>query len=333
MNHTITTHATSIDGWLAERRSHPYSVGASDVPAILGVSPYRTPWDVWASHHAPHLLSDDSDPRDLARGHALEPAVLRMWSEATGRPVQHFDRAVTRLADAPWATFSPDGITDGGEHVEAKTIRDGRGLPASGVLTWDDAPDNAALWSHVVQAAWTSVVLGVERTHLAVLGPFFDLYVYEVPTDARIRAAIFRRVEAWRATHLVGGVEPEKGRPISLPRGTESAHEDALPEADDVEADAIRRWLDAKAAADKARSTLKWLDGIASAAREDVIALARVDHGPGLRVGDTSVAWKVGTRRTASVGAVEKFAPDLVAKIVKTSTTRRLVVVGQEDSE
>ena len=330
MSRTIATRATSRDGWLAERRASPFSVGASDVPAILGVSPYRTPWDVWASHHAPHLLDEPTNVADLERGHHLEAAVLRMWSAATGRDVVCYDNAVTRLAEHPWATFSPDGLTDGPEHVEAKTILDGRGLPPSGVLSWDDAPANDALWSHVVQAAWTSVVLGSDVAHLAVLGPFFDLYVYTVPTPADVRAKLFRAVSAWRETHLVGGVEPDKGRPLSLPRGTEESGDD-LPDATDDEAAKIEAWLRAKDAADKAKATAKWLDGIATAARDEVAALPRMDHGPGLRHGDVCATWSVKSRTTASIQAVRKYAPDLLDKLCKTSTTRRLVIAGQED--
>lgn len=331
MIETIRTVAPDRDAWLAARRAEPYSVGASDVPAILGVSPYRTPWDVWASHHAPEHVNEPGNPADLARGHHLEAAVLRMWSAATGRDVEHHDYTVIRLLDSPWATFSPDGLS-GPEHVEAKTIRDGRGLPPSGVLSWDDAPANAALWSHVVQAAWTSVVLGTDRTHLVVMGPFFDVYTYEIPTPSELRDKLMRAVSTWRETHLVGGVEPDRGRPVEIPRGTEST-DDELPAADDAEAEAIAGWLSAKASADKAREHVRWLDGLANEARDKVAALARIDRGPGLRVGASAVSWKVTTRRTVTVGAVEKHAPDLADTLIKTSTTRALRVSGTEDAE
>ena len=71
------------DEWLTARKARIAAggLGSTTAGALLSLSPWRTPWDVWAAVHAPHLLDDTpSNPRLLARGLALEPlADLLYW--------------------------------------------------------------------------------------------------------------------------------------------------------------------------------------------------------------------------------------------------------------
>lgn len=79
----LRIYASRAD-WLEARKARiaAGSIGSTTAGALLGVSPWKSKWDVWAGVHARHLLSDDgSDSRLLARGLALEPLVDQLYRD------------------------------------------------------------------------------------------------------------------------------------------------------------------------------------------------------------------------------------------------------------
>lgn len=226
---TFDTH----DEWLNERRAG-FGVGASAVGAILGESSYRSPWDVWSTHHAPGAVNP-GNVAQLQRGHHLERHILRLYGEAQGIEVKHYDRTICYHPDQPWARFSPDGIRADGGIVEVKTARGG--------WAWRDVQDpiETAADLHYLpsvayglQAYWQMLVSGAEFVDLVVLPLGHELaavadalamdhpaaletlaeaikgslVVVRVMRDAQFLKRLGDRVAAWRAKHLVDGLEP-----------------------------------------------------------------------------------------------------------------------------
>jgi putative phage-type endonuclease len=301
--------------WLAAR-PRGFRIGASDVPAILGVSPYKTPHDVWASRHRPEAVRDRVDEKAARRGRALESGVLAMYAAETGQHVRHYDNATVRHASVEWAVMSPDGIRADGVPVEAKTTNTDREWPASGPLSWREAPSRDELWSHVVQATWEAVVLEADTAEIAVLLPVFgagfDLRIYTVATPASLRRWLLDKIAEWRDAHLVGGAEPEQGRPLTLPRGTEARDPNTdLPEATDEEAAAVAAWRACAAARGDAEKAV-------DAAKDAVMGLARLDKGAGLRVPSLGldVVWQTSSKAYISPSAVEAADPELFDRLV-----------------
>lgn len=70
--------------WLAARRS---GIGGSDIAAIAGLSPWRTPLSVWLDKTG-QSQGDAINPIRAMIGHALEPEAARKYTEDTGRKVQ-----------------------------------------------------------------------------------------------------------------------------------------------------------------------------------------------------------------------------------------------------
>ena len=65
--------------WLQERRT---GIGGSDVPAILGISPYGSPYSVWADKLG--LLPERECSEAMRQGADLEAYVSRRFCEETG---------------------------------------------------------------------------------------------------------------------------------------------------------------------------------------------------------------------------------------------------------
>lgn len=151
--------------WLAKRRQ---GVGASDIAGIMGVSPYTTPFQVWASkvHDIPEVTDDEA----MHWGQALESVILDEWGK-TNWPV--VDRGLLlRSTERPHFMATPDGLLDNGDHgavAEAKNSTDWR---------WTEIPLHYRL-----QVQWQLVVTGYPRGYLIVLHGGRHLETYEIEAD------------------------------------------------------------------------------------------------------------------------------------------------------
>lgn len=108
--------AASRRRWLARRRK---GLTATDVPAILGYSPWATPVDVWLNKRD----GDDSSPSyAMQRGNALQPLVAAEWARTTGAELVRPPLLVGH-PELPWLLASLDycALTvDGFAVVEVK---------------------------------------------------------------------------------------------------------------------------------------------------------------------------------------------------------------------
>lgn len=78
---------TAKQAWLAERRQ---GIGGSDVAAILGLSPWRTPVDVWLDKTGRAAPKPETNAMRI--GTELENLVAKMYCEETGRAVQRHNK-------------------------------------------------------------------------------------------------------------------------------------------------------------------------------------------------------------------------------------------------
>lgn len=88
--------------WLDYRKSR---IGSSDIPAILGISPWCTPYQLWRQKlgFAPPPQLNAA----MRRGNELEPVVRKMVEDEVGCS---FPDAVVEHRELPWAIASLDGI-------------------------------------------------------------------------------------------------------------------------------------------------------------------------------------------------------------------------------
>ena len=105
-NRYFTTIRCANNAEWIERRKQ--GVGGSDVAAIMGLSPWRTPAEVWLEKTGRVEPDDISDKPYVAFGNIMEPLVGRWYSE------RHPDRRVRRVnaicqsIARPWAQASLD---------------------------------------------------------------------------------------------------------------------------------------------------------------------------------------------------------------------------------
>lgn len=85
------TREMTREEWLAERKT---GIGGSDAAAVLGISPWRTPVDVWLDKTGRKQPGEETEAMRI--GAELEDFVARRYVERTGRQVQRFNRMLRR---------------------------------------------------------------------------------------------------------------------------------------------------------------------------------------------------------------------------------------------
>lgn len=177
------TESISQIAWLKERQK---GIGGSDVAAILGMSPWRTPYQVWEEKTTPidETAEEDDDRPALYWGRVLEAPIRQAYADKTGR-------TVTKPAEAfvsskyPFMRANLDGIDDDGRVVEFKTSSksDGWGEPGT-----DEIPDY-----YMTQVQHYLAVTGVKTADVAVLIGGNDFRIYTIEADEELQALLIER--------------------------------------------------------------------------------------------------------------------------------------------
>lgn len=181
-------------------------LGSSDISAILGLSAYKTPVDVWFEKMGQAKPIDADKEKLFKRGKRLEPVVLDMLADE--RPDIEIIARGARYRDPhhPWmaAEIDAEAIVDG-EHVniEVKTVN-GFAADAWGEMDTDEIPIH-----YCGQAFYGLMVTGRRRCIFAVLFGSDNLVTYNVERDEETIAGIRQKAIDFWHNHVLAKVPPE----------------------------------------------------------------------------------------------------------------------------
>jgi putative phage-type endonuclease len=171
--------------WLALRRQ---GLGSSDAPAVVGVSPYRTPLRLWAEKVG---LLEPEETEAMRWGRLLEPVVADEYARAAEIELwapmalyQHHEHA--------WMLATPDRLATQARPEVVVEIK------VRGAWVDQDLPPH-----YVIQVQHQMAVLGLERATVVVLVAGQRLvWAHVERDDAMIRDLIEREREFWRRVEL-----------------------------------------------------------------------------------------------------------------------------------
>lgn len=317
---TTTEHAsTKMDRaqWLEWRRS---GIGASDVAAILGISPWASPWSIWADkvgllpHDDDH---DDDDPREFGK---RAEAMLAPWFEdRTGYHLAAQQAALTHAEiDHHLATL--DGLVCDTEpavnHLELWRLGFAQALGTGEIKT-----DFGSPWSEIPphyqgQGQWQLHVTGLDRVWFAVLhGRRFR--VYEMERDQADIDLIVARVDEFWHDHVLAGIPPAvdsseataKALAVIYPEDNEST-----VEVDQVVVDQLAELAQAKADEKAAKARARGLTSQLKAAAGEAYELTHA----GRKVATVSTQYRSET--CAHCGHTERTGP---FRVLRPSTAMK----------
>lgn len=296
--------------WRAE------GIGASDIAGILGLSPWESPWSIWAAK------SGQLDPVDMtdAMAHGLwaEHSITRWYAERTGLYVGAQQWRAT--GDETWMRATLDGLIYEEPGVRATPIA---------VIECKATGDSPKKWAeegvpemYACQATWQSIVTGLPTVVSAVLHvPFgrmtFETYEY-TPDDDDRRIVLDAARDMWRRAQ-----ENDPPDADAHP-ATTSAIRQVFPGDDDSDTETV--WADEELDALCASLRHAKADQKAIDAR-----VTELENRVKVRMGDSTVlsygeqvlaTWKPQTARRLDLGRLRAERPEIADEFTTTTTSR-----------
>ena len=180
--------------WLAAREK---GIGASEVGAILGLSPFETAFSLWLKKT--NQAQREPENEAMLMGHMLEEVVAKRWEMETGEKVIKASAAdiIYVHPEHDFLRATPDRIVRGRKKLlECKTT-----------VTSIDAEDIPAHWQ--AQVIYQMYVTGIHDADIAwlVQGRYFG-YAH-IPYDEDFANFIAEKVTEFWNECVIGGKEPE----------------------------------------------------------------------------------------------------------------------------
>jgi len=187
------TRCADNDGWLEARKR---GIGGSDVAAVMGISPWKSPLEVWLEKTGRADAPDLSDRESVAMGTELESVVLDMYRRRHPDHAAQRVNAILTSTVRPWAQASLDGIVKDPELgwgvLEIKT--------GSKESEWADGVP----LHYLTQVTHYLSVTGYKFADVAALIGDFGLHYHEyrVMRDEEDLKAVVERVDEFWADYV-----------------------------------------------------------------------------------------------------------------------------------
>lgn len=191
--------------WRSWRRG---GLGASDLPAILGISPWASPFSVWADKLG--LLPDEDDEDDFMEfGRWAELMIGPWFTERTGLLVAGEQMQCTHPTE-PWMRCTLDGLVfEGKPHAGGVGFSIDEALGPLQIKTTTFGPRWTEIPAHIqAQEQWEMHVTGMDRTWIAALHGR-RLEIYELARDQADIEYMTERARAFWHDHVLTGQPPE----------------------------------------------------------------------------------------------------------------------------
>lgn len=178
--------------WVAERREY---VGASDLPIILGESPYRSEYELALQKRG--LTEPEPQNEAQAWGHRVQWLALDLYPDLTGRKVRHI-HSTLRAKGYPHVRASLDG----------RVIGEKRGVEVKLTRAWDELPRHV-----VIQCQGQMGVCGLDAVDVMRVGMGYRApAIFTIERDDALIGDLLPMAEAWYVRYVLGdGLPPVDG--------------------------------------------------------------------------------------------------------------------------
>ena len=282
-------------------------IGGSDAAAVLGISPWRTPFDLYQDKIAPRIESPEEQDNRTAklRGKRLEPYICDMLTAEHGVQLVARNRRYTDR-EHPFLACEIDAETADGENVEIKTVHPFK------ARDWGEELTDSIPVHYTAQAMHGLMVTGRDVCRFAVLiGDELRLYRVERDVDT-IAAMREREVQFWQQ-HVLAKVPPPASSTSDVLRLFERDLGTTVEATDEVAA-AVDRLRTLKLQAKDIGSTIDAL--------EEQIKLHMQGAATLTRAGQVLATWRSQVARRLDQKALEAAHPALVEQFRKATESR-----------
>ncbi|EEZ0539082.1 TPA: lambda-exonuclease family protein [Escherichia coli] len=186
-------------------------IGGSDVAGILGISPWRTPLEVYLDKVQPRVKPvAPSKQKVFTRGQRMEPYVIDLLSEETGMEIVHRgNRYIHR--DYDFIAAEIDAEAASGENIEIKTVSPFK------AKEWGEIQTDAIPVHYTAQAMHGLMVTNKQVCVFGVLIGGDDFRIYRVERDEEtIQAILEKEIAFWDRVKNLNPPEATSVSDVSL---------------------------------------------------------------------------------------------------------------------
>lgn len=181
-------------------------IGGSDIGAILGLSKYKTPLEVWMEKTGKETKAANSLP--LRFGSFAEEFVAREYASATASLLLHDESMLIH----PELSFMS-------AHIDRFVLGDGKNLPPTKILEcktanpfaqqeWGEAGSDQVPMGYLAQCIWYMAITNIERTDLAVLFGNNDFRIYHIERDRQLETLVLEKANNFWINHVLSDIPP-----------------------------------------------------------------------------------------------------------------------------
>jgi putative phage-type endonuclease len=190
----ISQHHTAESDWYQARRR---GIGGSDIAAIMGLSRYKTPLQVYQEKIGE--AGPIPDNWRMLVGRTLEPAIRQFYADATGHTVLVPESVIT-CPQYPFLLANLDGYTDEPRVVEIKTAGNGR--------EWGEPGSSDIPTEYMCQVQHYMIVTGYEVADVVASISNREPVIYTVEADRELQEMMVDEAAAfWEQVQK--GIPPE----------------------------------------------------------------------------------------------------------------------------
>jgi putative phage-type endonuclease len=186
-------HGIESDWYKARQRG----IGGSDIAAIMGLSRYKTPLQVYQEKRGE--VGSIPDNWRMLVGRTLEPAIRQFYADATGHTVRVPESIIT-CEKYPFMLANLDGYTDEPRVVEIKTAWSGR--------EWGEPGSAEIPQEYLCQVQHYMIVTGYEVADVVASISNKEPVIYTVEADKELQGLMLDEAAAfWDLVQK--GIPPE----------------------------------------------------------------------------------------------------------------------------
>lgn len=299
---------TDRSEFLTARQS---GIGGSDIAAVLGLSRYKTPLDIYLAKTAPEAQQENAE--HLYWGHALEAPIINRFREETGFAVQP-QPPTARHPQHEWAIANADALITGADG-KPEGILEIKTSSAFKSREWGADDTDEIPLEYIAQVQWYMGIFDVDYGYLAVLIGGNRYKHYRLNLDRELFAAMLEKARAFWHGHILAGIPPEPQNSDDVQR-LFPQDDGAAAEADTETLAAYNELKHLKAQAAELKSEIE--------AREELLKTKIGSRAVMQLEGSPLFTWKAQNRQSFDSKAFKSEYPELYARFVRNSETRVL---------
>lgn len=181
-------------------------LGGSDIGAILGLSPFRTPLQVWQEKTGKEVVRTDSLP--LRFGSFAEEFVANEYSRATGFALRH-DESIHTYPEHSFMCAHLDRLVFGmGLDQPATKILECKTANPFARSDWGQVGTDEVPLAYLAQCAWYQAITGIPDADLAVLFGNNEFRIYAIQRDLALEELVIAQAMHFWNAHVLADIPP-----------------------------------------------------------------------------------------------------------------------------